>query len=378
MGHVALVGAGPGDPALLTVRAAELIRAADVVAYDDLVSESILALVPAHVELVAVGRRAGRGDTGYRLHPIVLTRARAGRFVVRLKAGDPLVFGRGGEEAEELAAAGVRFEIVPGISAALGAASYAGIPLTHRDHAAQLVVTSGHRADGGFPPPGRGSGRTLALYMAAHELAVNLEAIVSAGWDARTPAAIVIAATTPDERTIVGTLATLSTLAEGARSSSRSLPALVIVGEVVTVRATIDWRSRLALRGRRVVVARARSGFSRVAMVLRTLGADVLELPHVERHTLPARWPSRVDLVVLPASSAAIALYSVAPMHVRAAPTVVIGEGTEEAAQRFEVGSIVRATADTIDALADAAQRALSRPKVPASLAQDSEARASP
>jgi uroporphyrinogen III methyltransferase/synthase len=360
MGRVALVGAGPGDPALLTVRAAELLRTADVVAHDELVSESILALVPAHAELIAVGRRAGRGATGYRLHPLVMARALAGLVVVRLKAGDPLVFGRGGEEAEELAAAGVPFEIVPGISAALGAASYAGIPLTHRGLAAQLVVTSGHRADGGVPPPGASSGRTLALYMAAHELEVNLAAIVRAGWSKATPAALVIAATTPDERAIIGTLATLSTLAERALTSALTLPALVIIGEVVTMRASIEWRSRLALRGRRVLVARAlaRSRGTRIALELRTLGADVVELPH-RFGTPPARWPSRIDLVVLPTSLAASALYSMAPARVRAAPALALGASAESAARRFDI-DVVRADGDSPHALAAAAERALS------------------
>jgi len=371
VGRVALVGAGPGDPALLTIRAVELLRAADVVAYDDLVSESILALVPAYVELVAVGRRAGRGDIGYRLHPTVMARALAGRFVVRLKAGDPLVFGRGGEEAEELAAAGVPFEIVPGISAALGAASFAGIPLTHRDHAAQVVLTTGHRADGGLPPPSTAHRRTLVLYMAARELAGNLDALVRAGWAPSTPAALLIAATTPDEQIVVGTLTTLPALAT-VRTLPTNLPALVIVGEVVAVRTSIDWRSRLPLRGRRVVVACARGGASRVAMEMRTLGADVVELPHVEhrheheRDTPPARWPSRVDLVVLPTSSAANGLYRTAPAHVRAAPAVAIGARAEAAARRFGIEVVVPVGTDTAEAIVDAARRALAMTKPPA------------
>ena len=384
VGRVALVGAGPGDPALLTVRAAELLRAADVVAHDELVSESILALVPVRAELVAVGRRAGSGDTGHRLHPIVLARALAGHFVVRLKAGDPLVFGRGGEEASELAAAGIPFEIVPGISAALGAASYAGIPLTHREHSAQVVITTGHRADGGMPPPGTSAGRTLALYMAVHELATNLGAIVAAGWPPSTPAALVIAATTPDQRTIVGTLATLAARADCAPSTSAKLPSLVLVGDVVTLRTALDWRSRLPLHGRRVIVARTRPGASRVAMAMRTLGADVVELPHVavanERGTPPARWPSRVDLVVLPAAAAADALYAEAPSHIRAAPAVAIGARTEEAARRLGAFAIVRAESGTIEALVAAAERILcaSKPSTASAHASPAETGTSP
>ncbi len=137
-GIVYLVGAGPGDPKLLTIRALELMRSAEVVAYDELVPPQILSLVPAQAELLAVGRRHGHGKTVYRLHPMVLERARAGRVVVRLKSGDPLIFGRGAEEAEELAEEGIPFEIVPGVSAALGAAAYAGIPLTDRRYASQV------------------------------------------------------------------------------------------------------------------------------------------------------------------------------------------------------------------------------------------------
>jgi uroporphyrinogen III methyltransferase/synthase len=373
VGRVALVGAGPGDPALLTLRAAELLRTADVVAHDELVSESVLAMVPARAELVSVGRRAGGGHTDYRLHPLVIERAREGKLVVRLKAGDPLVFGRGGEEAQELVSAGIPFEIVPGISAALGAAAYAGIPLTHRDCSAQVVVASGHRVDGGLPPPGAGTGRSLALYMVSHELARNLQALVSAGWAPATPAALVVAATTAEERVVVGTLETLPRRVEEAQLAGTPLPSLVIVGQVVTVRGAIDWRARLPLRGRRIIVARAHTGPSSAAAALRTLGADVVELPHVERElgaervvvseehrAAPARWPSRVDLVVLPAASAASALYGEAPAHIRGAPAVAIGAGTEEAARRWGVGLVLRAPADTVQALVDAARAALS------------------
>jgi uroporphyrinogen III methyltransferase/synthase len=242
-GRVALVGAGPGDPKLLTLRAAELLAAADVVAHDELVPEAILALAPKSAERLRVGRRVGDGPTSYRIHPDVLARARAGKRVVRLKAGDPLVFGRGGEEAEELAKAGIPFEIVPGITAALGAAASACIPLTHRDCAAQALLTTAHRGDGGAPPPSD-VGRTLVLYMASRELAANLAAIVRAGWPGTTPAALVLAATTPRERTIVGTLETLAPRAEHAVRAAPELPGIVFVGEVVRVRDAILSRAR--------------------------------------------------------------------------------------------------------------------------------------
>lgn len=283
-GMVYLVGAGPGDPGLLTVRALELLRAADVVAYDSLVSQAILSLAGPEAELLPVGRRHGSGVTSYRLHPEVLARAKAGHTVVRLKAGDPLIFGRGGEEADDLAEAGVPFAIVPGISAALGAAAYAGIPLTHRLHTSDVTFASGHDVDGShhsFTEWSRiatGKG-TLVIYMAAKKLSANLNRLIQAGRSAETPAAYIASATTPDQRVIVGTLATLS---EQTRYVDPTAPALVIVGDVVGLRERIAWFERCFLAGRRLLVARARPGRSAIATKLRALGAEVLEVPKVE------------------------------------------------------------------------------------------------
>ncbi|HVA81765.1 MAG TPA: uroporphyrinogen-III C-methyltransferase, partial [Candidatus Binataceae bacterium] len=273
-GIVYLVGAGPGDPKLLTIRALELMRSAEVVAYDELVPPQILALVPAQAELLAVGRRHGHGKTGYRLHPMVLERARAGRIVVRLKSGDPLIFGRGAEEAEELAEAGIPFEIVPGVSAALGAAACAGIPLTDRRYASQVTLATGHCAEGKVG----NSRETLVLYMAVHRLAENLQRLIAQGRAPSTPAAYVAAATTPEQRVISGTLADL---AKRVASEHRSGPALVIVGDVVALRERIQWFERMPLRGRRVLVARARPGRSKIGSQLRALGAQVMESPSV-------------------------------------------------------------------------------------------------
>lgn len=250
-GVVHLVGAGPGDPGLLTIRARELLAIADVVAHDALVPPPILALAGPSAELLPVGRRHGAGATPYRLHPEVLSRARAGKRVVRLKAGDPLVFGRGGEEAEELAEAGIPFEIVPGISAALGAAAYAGIPLTHRLHASTVTFASGHEADGGDPgaagghTASRGEG-TLVLFMASRRLAANMQRLVAEGRSPETPAALVAAATTPAQRIVVGTLATLP---ERAADVDPGAPALVIVGEVVRLRERLARNERRPLAG---------------------------------------------------------------------------------------------------------------------------------
>ena len=280
---VYLVGAGPGDPGLLTVRALELLRVADVVAYDALVSPAILSLVGPQAELLSVGRRHGTGETSYRLHPEVLARAKAGHTVVRLKAGDPLIFGRGGEEAEELAEAGIPCTIVPGISAALGAAAYAGIPLTHRLHASDVTFMSGHDVDAShslteWSRAATGKG-TLVLFMAARKLSASLQRLIQAGRSAETPAAYIASATTPDQKVIVGTLATLP---DKTRDVDLTIPALVIVGDVVGLRERIAWFERRPLAGRRLLVARARPGRSALAAELRALGAEVLEIPEVE------------------------------------------------------------------------------------------------
>ncbi|NOU09930.1 MAG: uroporphyrinogen-III C-methyltransferase [Nitrospira sp.] len=286
-GMVYLVGAGPGDPGLLTVRALELLRAADVVAYDALVSPAILSLVRSEAELLPVGRRHGAGETGYRLHPEVLARVKAGRTVVRLKAGDPLIFGRGGEEAEELAEANIPCTIVPGVSAALGAAAYAGIPLTHRLHSSDVTFLSGHDADGSrsltdWSTAAGGKG-TLVLFMAARKLSANLQRLIQAGRSPETPAAYIASATTPDQHVIVGTVATLP---DKTRAVDLTIPALVIVGDVVGLRERIAWFERRPLAGRRLLVARARSGRSAMADDLRALGAEVLEIHEVEAVSL--------------------------------------------------------------------------------------------
>ena len=284
-GTVYLVGAGPGDPSLLTVRAQELLRAADVVAYDALISDGVLAMVGRQAELVAVGHRGqGSSRAPYRIHPSVIAEAQAGRTVVRLKSGDPFIFGRGGEEAEELLAAGIPYEVVPGVSAALGAAAYAGIPLTHRDCASDVTFATGHDLlTGGesgslWPRLARGRG-TIVLFMASKKLAENLARLVDGGRAASTPAAYVACATGARQRTIVGTLADL--VAKTA-DMDREDPALVIVGEVVALRKTLAWREGRPLDGRRVLVARARAGASSLATQLRALGATVVEAPSIE------------------------------------------------------------------------------------------------
>ena len=348
-GMVYLVGAGPGDPGLLTVRALELLRTADVVAHDALVSPAILALIGPQAELLPVGRRHGVGATSYRLHPEVLSRAKTGHTVVRLKAGDPLIFGRGGEEAEELAEAGIPCTIVPGISAALGAAAYAGIPLTHRVHASDVTFVSGHDVDGShhrlteWSSAATGKG-TLVMFMAARKLSANLQRLIRAGRSAETPAAYIASATTPKQNVIVGTLATLP---DKTRDVDLTIPALVIVGDVVGLRERIAWFERRPLAGRRLLVARARPGRSAIATELRALGAEVLEIPEVETVSLNGESSIAAALarlhefrgIIFGCAAGVEAVVSQAPNINR--PVIAVGAAAVQALSRHGITSAV-------------------------------------
>lgn len=236
-GRVFLVGAGPGDPELLTVRAHRLLTTARVVAYDELVGSEIMALVPNDAELIAVGRRKGTCPGAPPIHPLVLERALEGHDVVRLKGGDPMIFGRGGEEAEQLAALRVPFEIVPGISAALGAAASTGIPLTHRDAAQSVSFVTAHLKEGAgdvladrAPKTG-----TIVLYMGLGTLRINAARLVAMGRAPTTPVAVVAHATLATQRVVV---ADLATIADAVDEAALPTPALVIVGEAVSKRVT--------------------------------------------------------------------------------------------------------------------------------------------
>lgn len=285
-GTVYLVGAGPGDPSLLTLRAAELLGSVRMVAHDLLVPQSILKLTRQDAELHPVGRRQGDPKINYRLHPKVLELVSRGHDVLRLKCGDPMIFGRGSEEAQVLAAAGIPYQIVPGVSAALGAASYTGISLTHRDLASDCVFATGH----GTPSPDQTrsnwdslaqSTGTLALYMSlgrAREVMANL---VQCGRSPETPAAFVFRASRADQLVISGTLANL---ADQVDAQSQEGPALLLIGKTVDLHQEIAWTHRCPFLGDRIIVARARSGSSRIAADFRRLGASVVEAPILDSH----------------------------------------------------------------------------------------------
>ncbi len=303
-GKIYLVGAGPGNPGLLTCRAVEVLRRADVVLYDRLVDERILGYAK-DAQLVYAGKRPDCHTMPQeQINELLVERARGGARVVRLKGGDPFVFGRGGEEALAAREAGLRFEVVPGITSALAVPAYAGIPVTHRGLAAGVTIVTGHE-DPGKPGSQVDWGRlaagneTLVIMMGMGRLAEIAQALLENGRGADTPVAVIENGTQPGQRSLT---APLGELAERVGSLGLVSPAIVVVGAVAALGEQLAWLPARPLCGRRVVVTRARAQASELSSMLRDYGAEPVELPTIE--ILPPK-----DLTALDTAIGAIAQY---------------------------------------------------------------------
>lgn len=285
-GRVLLVGAGPGDPELITVRGAKALSRADVVLYDELATLELLGLAPDRAWLVNVGKRGHEEPTRTQedINTLLVTEARAGNLVVRLKGGDPLVFGRGGEEASACAEAGIPFEFVPGVSSAIAAPAYAGIPLTDRRHAASFTVVTGHK------DPSRASQQTrwrdlgtavdtLVILMGMRTLPGLVSEILAGGLSPETPAAAIMNGTLPTQRTCVSTL---GELVHAVDVAGLKAPTVIVIGDVVSLRTGLSWWEKQPLFGRRVLVTRAREQAAQLASALRAVGAEPVMCPMIE------------------------------------------------------------------------------------------------
>jgi uroporphyrinogen III methyltransferase/synthase len=276
---VYLVGAGPGDPGLITVKGRRVLEHADSVFYDHLASERLLDLAPAKAERIYVGKkRASHEYSQEEITAMMIEHARRGETVVRLKGGDPFIFGRGGEEIEALAAAGIPFEIVPGVTTPLGLAAYTGVPLTHREHTSAVTFVTGHKVEA-IDWSRVGASETIVLFMGLVNFPAIAAELIRHGRPRQTPAMAVRWATRPDQQTIAGTLESLPRLIEQAGLKP---PATIVIGDVVTLRDHFNWFERLPLFGRRIVVTRDRRQSSMLAEPLEALGAETLFVPVIE------------------------------------------------------------------------------------------------
>ncbi|MBR1982068.1 MAG: uroporphyrinogen-III C-methyltransferase [Akkermansia sp.] len=283
-GKVYLIGAGPGDPGLMTLKGRDLIEQADCLVYDALASPAMLGWLKPGCEKIYVGKRSGNHALPQKdINELLVECARKYPCTVRLKGGDPYVFGRGGEEALFLNEAGVPFEIVPGVTSAIAGPAYAGIPVTHRDCCSQFTVFTGHegahKAESSLDISGIAAAQgTKVMLMGMSRLRETMQALVQAGQGDDTPAAAIQWATTGRQKCVT---ATVGTLADAVEQAGIASPAVVVLGDVVNLASCLDWRSRLPLSGQRVVVTRTREQASDLVSQLAALGADVMELPTI-------------------------------------------------------------------------------------------------
>ena len=292
-GKVWLVGAGPGDAGLFTLRGKEVLAQADVVVYDALVGQGLLGMIPQEARLIYAGKRAGNHALRQEeINQILLEEAQRGNQVVRLKGGDPFLFGRGGEELELLTQAGIPFEVVPGVPSAFAVPAYHGIPVTHRDLSASVHIITGHRRAGcafaiDFEALVRTKG-TLIFLMGIAALPDICDGLLRAGMDAETPAAVLEKGTTAKQRRISGTLGTLESVCQRAEVQT---PAIIVVGPVCALAEDFAWYEAKPLSGVRVAVTRPKELISSLAVLLRQKGAEVLELPAICTEPIPENRP---------------------------------------------------------------------------------------
>ena len=284
-GKVYLVGAGPGDPGLLTLKAKACLSRADVIIYDNLANRIFLKYADSDAELIYVGKKGGHHTMRQKdINSLIVDRARNGHFVVRLKGGDPFIFGRGGEEALELIEAGIDFEIVPGITSAIAVPAYAGIPLTHRNYTSTVAFITGHedpqkeKSDIAWDKLATGAG-TLVFLMGVANLPRIVEKLMEHGRAPDTPVAVIRSGTVPEQKTIKGTLKDIVRL---SRESGMSPPAIIVVGDVIHLREKLNWFERRPLFEKRIVVTRAREQASGFLSELSELGAECIEFPTIE------------------------------------------------------------------------------------------------
>jgi uroporphyrinogen III methyltransferase/synthase len=276
---VYLVGAGPGHPELITLRGLKVLGRADCVLYDHLANPRLLDYAPPHAERVYVGKKRSQHEFSQEeISAMLVERARRGWTVVRLKGGDPFIFARGGEEMEALSAAGIPFEIVPGVTTPLGLAAYTGVPLTHREHTSAVTFVTGHRVEA-IDWAKVGASETVVLFMGLANFAEIARQMIAKGRSPETPAMVVRWATRPDQQTVVGTLADL---AQKITEQKIRPPATFVIGDVVSLRSRFDWFEKLPLRGKRIVVTRDRRQAGEFAEQLEELGAETVFLPVIE------------------------------------------------------------------------------------------------
>jgi uroporphyrinogen III methyltransferase/synthase len=377
---VYLVGAGPGDPGLLTARALELIAAADVIVYDRLIPATALDGARADARLVYVGKEGGGPSVSQEeIQQVLLERGAAGDEVVRLKGGDPFVFGRGGEEAELLHEAGVPFEVVPGVTAGVAASAYAGIPVTHRDAASAVAFVTGHEDQAKLGEGGTGSALdwpalarfpgTLVFYMGVRQLPAITRQLIAGGRARDEPAAVIQRGTLPDQRVVSGTLETIAAVASEAGVRA---PAISLFGPVAALRQDLAWFESRPLAGVTIAVTRARAQASALARRLRSLGAATVEAPAIRIVPIdgPAPEIARYDLVCLTSPNGVRLLFDrldAAGLDARVfsgARVAAIGPGTAAALREHGLIADVVPTRfvaeGLVDALADLpVQRAL-------------------